>query len=310
MKIVVTGASGFIGKNFLLHAPKDWDIYGLYFSSTNFLDFLKTNDLENVKPIKADLSDYGETQKLIDKLEGQVDTVLYLAANSDPAVSVKNPSIDIKLNTSALVNFFSNFKCNKVIFFSSGAVYDGLEGLVNPESKLNPLLPYSISKLASEQYIKYFAEKKQTIKSYFIVRFFGAFGPYEPARKIYTKLIRQIYFEDKNEFTIKGNGENYIDAIYIDDAVQGILSMINSQKKRRIIDFGTGNPIKINELVKRTAKVFGKEDLKINYEGEVPEHIRFKILPGSFEKEFSFGRRVTLEEGIKRFAEFLKKDYL
>ena len=123
-----------------------------------------------------------------------------------------------------------------MIFFSSGAVYDGLTGLVSPESKLNPKLPYAISKLASEQYIQFFAKKGQ-IENYIILRFFGAFGPYEPERKIYTKLVRAFALEGKDEFVVRGDGKNLIDAMYVDDTIDGILKVMASSEKNKIVDF-------------------------------------------------------------------------
>ena len=45
---------------------------------------------------------------------------------------------------------------------SSGAVYDGLTGEVTPATPVSPRLPYAISKLASEQYLRFFAERRGT----------------------------------------------------------------------------------------------------------------------------------------------------
>ena len=73
---------------------------------------------------------------------------------------------------------------------SSGAVYDGLRGAVSPATPVSPRLPYAISKLASEQYLRFFAEHRGTVDSYVNVRFFGAYGPYEAARKITTQWLQ------------------------------------------------------------------------------------------------------------------------
>lgn len=304
MKVAVTGASGFIGKNFVLNVPKQWETFGFYNFSLDFLDFIKKNRLEKVSPIKVNLTNESEVKKLKNKVGSDFDVVLYLASNSDPAYSVKQPASDLNSNVGGLINFFNNFKCKKLIYFSSGAVYDGLSGLVGPESKLNPKLPYAISKLTAEQYIKFF-EKKGNINGYSIIRFFGAFGPYEPKRKIYTNLINELHFKDKNEFTIRGNGKNYIDAMYINDTITGIFKMIEKGEGNNIFDFGSGNPLTINNLVTRVAKVFGKEKIKIKHKGSVPECNQFYMSNKIIEKEFSFFLKFTLEKGIKKFTQFL-----
>ena len=86
-------------------------------------------------------------------------------------------------NTVALVTFLEHCSVNHLVYLSSGAVYDGLVGAVSPETPCSPRLPYAISKLAAEQYVRFFSERRHRPASYINVRFFGAYGPYEPARK-------------------------------------------------------------------------------------------------------------------------------
>ena len=65
MKICITGASGFIGKNFLLKADKHWDIYAFYHTKDqDFLDFLKENKLDSVKPYCVNFISYLDIQKI------------------------------------------------------------------------------------------------------------------------------------------------------------------------------------------------------------------------------------------------------
>ena len=66
-----------------------------------------------------------------------------------------------------------------------------------------------------------------SIDSYLNVRFFGAYGPYEPSRKITTKWMRAV-MNGHREFTIRGNGENLIDFMHVDDAVDGFLRLTSS----------------------------------------------------------------------------------
>ena len=85
-------------------------------------------------------------------------------------------------NTLSLVTLLEHVRVGHVVYVSSGAVYDGLRrsGLAG-DRRSRPLLPYAISKLASEQYVRFFAERRHAIGSYINVRFFGAYGPYEAA---------------------------------------------------------------------------------------------------------------------------------
>lgn len=304
MNLLVTGASGFIGRNLILSLPKTSRVVAIYHHSADFPSFIKDHHLTHVTAIKCDLTNDSDVKAFWQKYK-QFEACVYLSANGDPALSAHEPLLDFQKNLLALVTFFAYAKLQKLIFFSSGAVYDGLTGLVSPESKLNPKLPYAISKLASEQYIQFFAKKGQ-IENYIILRFFGAFGPYEPERKIYTKLVRAFALEGKDEFVVRGDGKNLIDAMYVDDTIDGILKVMASSEKNKIVDFCSGTPVAIDDLVKAAAKVLTKKPIKIIHQGEVPEYIAFRVSAQGMKDLFGFKPRISLEDGLKSFLEFIK----
>lgn len=304
MKIIVPGASGFIGKNFILKAPKGWEIIAIY-NKTNLQDFVEEHKLDNVIAIKCDLTKDKEVEKLSNQVGNSFDVCLYLAANTVIPLSVKDPIFDIHTNTIALLNFLKFFRGEKIIFLSSGAVYDGLSGFVSPESPVSPRIPYAISKLASENYIKFYVATKRTFENYVILRFFGAYGPYEPNRKIYTKLVKRFYFENKNEFTVYGDGKNLIDAMYIDDTIEGLLKVIKSDNQNIIVDFCSGTPLTIDELVYASA-VFSKKDVTVRHEGITQEYIDFYVSNKMMEKLFGFEPTTPLNEGLWKLAKHLE----
>lgn len=308
MKIIVTGASGFIGKNLLFGLPKNWDIVAVYNSNESFPKFLLDKNLDHIKPVKIDFLNKKSLQDFLDTNDNDFDACVYLAANGDPAVSVANPKYDLETNTIALINFLDHFLIKRFIYFSSGAVYDGLAGKVDPSVKTNPSLPYAISKLTSENYIRYYRHRTGSISEYVIIRFFGAFGPYEPSRKIYNKLIKNFAFDKRKEFIVRGDGNNLIDAMYIQDTVKGVLNVINSNISDLTIDLASGHPITINNLILTVARIFKVNRPLIIHEGKVPEYIRFEVSNKDFRKYFYYEPTYTLENGIIEFYEFLKKE--
>ena len=305
MKVIVTGASGFIGKNVILKVPNTWKVIALYCHASDFPQFIKQYQLTHVEPIQCNLTEIQKVEALNNQYKGGFDLCIYLAANGNPAFSEEDPLTDFKQNALALVNFLSHVKIGRFIYFSSGAVYTGLKGKVSAETPLNPTLPYAISKLASEQYIKFFTRKGQ-INDYVILRFFGAFGQYEPERKIYTKLIKTFFLEKKNKFTVRGDGRNLIDAMYIDDTIEGIFKVVASKNKNLTVDFCSGQPITIDELVRKAALIFKRNKINIVHEGEVAEYIAFRPSSLAMNRLFGFKSRISLEEGFTRSAEFLK----
>ena len=214
MQVLVTGASGFIGHNVLLRAPRDWHVTAVYHQTPGLDEFVRRHELANVQVVRCDLTNPGSVAELA-RVRGSFDACLYLAANGDPAKSADRPAWDLTLNTLGLVTLLEQVQVGHCVYVSSGAVYDGLRGPVTPSTAVAPLLPYAISKLASEHYLRAFAERSRRVGSYVNVRFFGAYGPYEPLRKITTKWMRAV-MDGQREFTLRGNGENLIDFMYVD----------------------------------------------------------------------------------------------
>jgi nucleoside-diphosphate-sugar epimerase len=272
MRVLITGSSGFIGKNLLLAVPEGWKLFILHHD--NFWEQILS-------------------------WPSRIDIGIHLAGNGDPTLSAENVSYDLLANTLFTVQLFSHFDFDKFIYFSSGAVYDGLEGEVNPSIAVNPTLPYAISKLASELYLKYF-KKIGKIKELAIVRFFGAYGPHEPERKIYSRLVKQFGIDGNPDFTIRGDGTNLIDAMFVDDAVRAILQITENMPNQEIIDLYAGYPMTIETLVRASADIFGI-DSEIKYEGETAEPIHF----WSNDKSFPFKPEVNLEDGLLELRDWI-----
>lgn len=303
MELLVTGASGFLGRNFLLAAPREWRITALYHRDAAFRDFLRHHGLEQVRPLRVDLT-RPEGLTATGLAGRRFDACLYLAAWVDLPGSERRPRRDLEANQLALLNLLEAVELGRMVFLSSGAVYLGNQGLVNPQTPLGPSLPYAIHKLAAEGYLRFFAQRRGSIGDYAILRFMGAFGPYEPPHKIYTKMLQSFVLGDERHFTIYGDGSNLIDAMYVEDAVRGLRAVLEGPPLNGVLDFGLGAPMSIRELVETTARVFGRQ-VEIVCQGRTAEEIRFFISPREMEQRFGFRPRISFEEGIRRFAERL-----
>ena len=303
MNLVVTGASGFIGHNVLLRAPRDWNLFAVYHGTSGLDAFVKQHGLTNVRPVKCDLMSASDVSALARMIGKKPDAMLYLAANGDPALSAKRPRWDLELNTLAFVNTLEQCPAEHVVYVSSGAVYDGLHGAVTPATPVTPKLPYAIAKLASEQYLQFFCERRGTVSSYVNVRFFGAYGPYEPARKITTKWL-QALARGEREFVIRGDGNNLIDFMHVDDAVDGFLALVKAKGERLTVDFASGTPVSINDIVSTMAATLGVE-VTVRHEGTVAEYIEFRSADTTMRDRFGATPTITFADGLKRLSEFL-----
>ena len=305
MRLLLTGASGFIGRNVLLRAPRDWQIVAVYHAAERFDDFIGRHGLTHVRAVRCDLTNAAEVAGLA-REAGEMDACLYLAANGDPAASSTRPAWDLQINTVALITCLEHIRIGRFVYVSSGAVYDGLVGPVSPETPVAPRLPYAISKLASEYYLRAFCERRHTVGSFVNVRFFGAFGPYEPERKITTRWMRGV-MSGQREFTLRGNGDNLIDFMYVDDAVDGFLKLMSSPGYSGTVDFGSGAPVSVNAVVQTMARLLSA-DVTVRHQGETEEYIQFHTVDRTMRDRFGVVPGIPFADGLRKLHQFLVRE--
>jgi nucleoside-diphosphate-sugar epimerase len=135
------------------------------------------------------------------------------------------------------------------------------------------------------------------------VRFFGAYGPYEPGRKITTRWMRGV-MDGRREFTIRGNGENLIDFMYVDDAVDGFLTLAASAGFSGTVDFASGTPVSVNDVARTMARVLGA-DVALRHEGQTEEYIQFHTVDRTMRDRFGVVPQISFEDGVRRLHDFL-----
>lgn len=306
MDVLLTGASGFLGRNFILNAPASWRILAVYNSDPGFDQFVETLQRPGLTAARCDLTDAQAVATVLDTHGREWDRCLYLAAKVDIPWSVREPKNDLLVNVTSLLNLLECVQAGKLIYFSSGAVYDGLTGEIPPESPCAPTLPYAISKLTSERYVRFFSERRKSVGEYLIVRFFGAYGPYEASHKIYTQLIRRFVLEGQNHYKLYGDGQNLIDAMYVSDAVDAVIAMLSGDHWNDTVNLAGGNPRTIESLAQETAEILGVRNVTIEKQGVAHEHNHFWGSTAEMRRFYGFEPKVDLAEGMTRFSEFLK----
>lgn len=290
LKVLIVGASSFIGKNLVEAAPESWEVIATFNSDSSFPAFAKRKD--NVMPFNLDVSDAGSLDAFARKIP-EVDVILYLAANSDPKKSMETPALDLKVNVLGLVLLLERVRCRRLVYISSGAV------------RLGSLVPYLIAKGTAEQYVKFFSDKDGF--AYVILRPFETFGPYSPERKIFRKLVQQ-FDSGKPEFTIYGDPSNLIDPLYIEDTVRALITVIESEKGNVTVDLCTGKPVAVKELVERVGKVYGINPRISVLDSRAPVNVHFVSDAKPMEEVFGFRASISLEDGIKKWQQFKKRN--
>jgi UDP-glucose 4-epimerase len=308
MNLLVTGASGFLGRNLLLRAPAHWRIVALYNGDTRFPEFVAGLKRPNIIPAQCDLASTPDVVRFTQTHGTEWDSCLYLAGKVDIPWSVREPKGDLLANTTPVLNLLDLIRVEKLVYFSSGAVYDGHVGEVGPDVPVAPTLPYAISKLASEHYVRFFHQRRHSVAKYLIVRFFGAYGPYEAEHKIYTKLIRTLGIERQDHYPIYGDGTNLIDAMYVDDAVEAVRRILNGDHWNLTINLAGGHPRRIDDLVHAVGAALGVGSVTIHRNSVANERNEFWGSVREMQELFEFRPGVDLAEGISRFRDFLARD--
>ena len=124
-------------------------------------------------------------------------------------------------------------------------------------------------------------------------------------RKIYSRLVRAFAIDKKNEYTIRGDGKNLIDAMFVKDTVRGVKRVLESPENDLILDFCLGKPYTIKKLVEESARIFNRE-VRIDLEGEVPEYIDFRPSPAAMQDIFGFTPTISLDKGLPILAQHLQ----
>ncbi len=141
-KLLITGASGFLGWHLCQLASPRWDIYGTYCS--------QNLEIPQTKLIKLDLTDFKELKRIF--REVQPSAVIHTAAQSQPNYCQTHPEKSLSINVTASWNIAglcadSSIPC---IFTSTDLVFDGLKGFYKETDKVNPVNIYGEHKVMAE----------------------------------------------------------------------------------------------------------------------------------------------------------------
>ena len=108
----------------------------------------------------------------------------------------------------------------------------------------------------------------------------------------------------RHEFVVRGDGRNLIDFMYVDDAVDGFLALVKAKGAKLTVDFGSGAPVSINDIVATMASAIGVE-VSVRHEGTVPEYIEFRSTDTTMRDRFGIAPTISFADGLKRLSAFL-----
>lgn len=333
MKLLVTGAAGFVG----FHLSKallenNIEIVGLdnvndYYDTKlkeDRLAVLKKNDQFTF--YKIDVSD---KQKVTDLFEFEAPThVVHLAAQAGVRYSIENPHAYVESNLVGFMNILEacrHYPVEHLLYASSSSVYGG-----------NKIAPFSTNHNVDHPVSLYAATKKSnelmahTYSHLYGIpttglRFFTVYGPYGRPDMAYFSFTKDI-LEGKS-IKVFNHGEMERDFTYIDDIVEGIMKLVDKKPEPnpdwdesqgdisestapyKIYNIGNNSPVKLMRFINALESALGIEAVKEYMDMQPGDVKRTYADMTDLEEDIKFKPTTSIEDGLGKFVEWYKQYY-
>jgi nucleoside-diphosphate-sugar epimerase len=306
---LVTGIAGFIGSS-LAHAllSRGEQVRGV--------DNFATGNRENLKEIlnridflEADILDLDAMRKACTG----VDFVLHQAAIPSVPKSVLDPLGSNRANVDGTVNVLvaaRDAKVKRVVYAASSSAYGDTPTLPKIESmRPDPISPYAVAKLASEQYMISFYRcyQLETV----CLRYFNVFGPRQDPSSPYSGVLAKFItlMLRGEQPAIHGDGEQSRDFTYIDNAVEANLLACKAPSAKvagQVFNTATGRRVTLNETFKLLQGLTSYKG-QPKYGPERGGDIKHSLADISkAEAALGYKPLVNFEEGLRRTVEWYR----
>lgn len=313
MKILITGAAGFIGSHTaerlaeLGHSVVGIDNFCDYYSPE--LKSLNANAIMDfgVQMVKSDLREVG-TYNILAK---DFDYIFHFAAQ--PGISSTSTFEDYFTNNILATKFLCDFalQCNQLKMFvniGTSSIY-GLEATF-PETKApEPASNYGVTKLAAEQLVLQHARMKQMKAC--SLRLYSVIGPRERPEKMYTKLI-DLGLKDQPFPLFEGSEKHLRSFTYVGDIVDGVVSVIGKEDilNNEIINLGTEVEHTTQEGIDAVSQVLNKSIQIQKMPKRFGDQLRTKANIDKAKRLLNYNPQTTLLQSVELQAEWFKKNFL
>ncbi|MBN1765526.1 MAG: GDP-mannose 4,6-dehydratase [Sedimentisphaerales bacterium] len=313
MKIVVTGAAGFIGS----HLSEALLAQGVHVVGLdNFDDFydpaVKRDNLSVCREnnlftlIEGDIRDRVCIDSILSAQD--IDMIVHLAARAGVRPSITDPLgyQDVNVTgTLVLLEAAREYGIKKFIFASSSSVYGNNKKVpFSEEDNVDfPISPYAATKKAGELICHTYHHLYDIDIT--CLRFFTVYGPRQRPDLAIHKFARLI--EDDHAIPVYGDGSMARDFTYIDDIIQGVLAAMERCRGYEIYNLGESRPYRLDSLIKAIENALGKK----------AQMERLPVPPGDVRQTFAditkartqlgYHPQTDLPEGLERFVKWLRR---
>ena len=308
MKILVTGAAGFIGSNIVLHMRKahpEYDIIAL--DSLTYAGNLETlapvMEEDHFTFVRCDITDREGVRKVFE--EHHPDVVVNFAAESHVDRSIEDPGVFLRTNilgTQVLMDACREFGIRRFHQVGTDEVYGDLpldrpDLFFTEDLPLQASSPYSASKASAD--LLAMAYHRTYGLPVTISRCSNNYGPYQFPEKLIPLMIANA-LADK-PLPVYGTGENVRDWLYVEDHCRAIDMILENGKVGEVYNIGGHNERSNLDVVKTILKQLGKPESLITFVGDRKGHdLRYAIDPSKIHGELGWLPETKFDDGIRQ----------
>ncbi len=305
MKALDTGGCGFIGSNLTTELVEQGHevvvLDDLYLGTPENLEQVE----DAVTVVNGDVRNRETVRQCCD----DVDVVFHNAARSSAPMHVEEPVEGAEVNISGFINVMEEACENgfRVVYASTSSMYGSVDPPHREHMGEKPVNLYSASKMSRELYAQVYD------KAYDIdvvgLRYFSVYGPRERAKNGYANLVSQFMWKmmDGERPEIWGDGSRSRDFTYVGDIVRGNIMAAESDVSGEVINLGTGEETRMDELVDKLNSVLGT-DIDPEFVDHPKENpvMRTKADNSKAKELLGWEPETSIDEGIRKTAAYYR----
>jgi dTDP-glucose 4,6-dehydratase len=311
MRLLVTGAAGFIGSNFVRMIASG-KILGI--SSLVVLDKLTYAGVKENLTEAESVSSYSFVEgdicdsELVVSLLGDVDSVINFAAESHVDRSITGASDFVQTNIVGVQVLLDAIKASgrKIRFLqvSTDEVYGSIEnGSWTEDWPLLPNSPYSASKASGELLARSY--NRTHGMDVVITRCSNNYGTHHFPEKLIPLFITNLI--EGKKVPVYGTGENIRDWLHVDDHCRGIYSVLMNGTSGEVYNIGGGRELTNNEITSLILEAMGADESSIEYVEDRKGHdLRYSVDWTKINRELGYKPQVKFEDGLKETIQWYR----
>lgn len=314
MRLLVTGAAGFIGSHLAEQlCRRGDDVIGL----DNFNDYYdparkRANERRlaaypNFRMVETDIRNRERMFELF--ATEKIDAVAHLAAMAGVRNAVTHPDLYINVNLNGTQNLLDAARAadgvSNFVFASTSSVYGNTTQIpfIETDPCDRPLQPYAAAKRAAE--ILGFSYHHLFGLNFTVLRFFTVYGPNgRPDMMAY--LLADSIMKGR-EIPLYDNGQMYRDWTFVDDTVNGVIAALNRPLGYEIINLGRGEPVLLRHFVEIMEGLSGHKANVVPTPRLAADFARNEADISKARRLLGFNPSVSVDEGVRRFWEWYQQ---